>query len=78
MTASFELDGNEFTALNGGPHFKFNEAVSFQINCDDQEEVDYYWEKVGEAVTKKHGSADGSRINTASPGRSFPLFCLNC
>ena len=53
MTASFELDGHEFTALNGGPHFKFNEAVSFQINCDDQQEVDYYWEKLGEGGDEK-------------------------
>ena len=46
MTVSFELDGQEFTALNGGPQFKFNEAVSFVINCDTQEEIDYYWEKL--------------------------------
>ena len=43
MTVSFELDGQEFTALNGGPDFKFTEAVSFVINCDTQEEIDYYW-----------------------------------
>jgi predicted 3-demethylubiquinone-9 3-methyltransferase (glyoxalase superfamily) len=43
MTVEFELNGQPFTALNGGPHFKFNEAVSFQIMCRDQEEVDYYW-----------------------------------
>ena len=46
MTVSFELDGQEFTALNGGPQFKFTEAVSFVINCDTQEEIDYYWEKL--------------------------------
>src|SRR4029453_3827066 len=46
MTVSFELNGEEFTALNGGPDFKFNEAVSFVINCDTQEEIDYYWEKL--------------------------------
>src|SRR5258708_4171100 len=46
MTVSFELDGQEFTALNGGPEFKFTEAVSFVINCDTQEEIDYYWEKL--------------------------------
>ena len=46
MTVSFELDGQEFTALNGGPDFKFTEAVSFVINCDTQEEIDYYWEKL--------------------------------
>jgi predicted 3-demethylubiquinone-9 3-methyltransferase (glyoxalase superfamily) len=46
MTVSFELNGQEFTALNGGPEFKFTEAVSFVINCDRQEEIDYYWEKL--------------------------------
>lgn len=44
MTVSFELDGQRFTALNGGPLFKFNEAVSFQVSCKDQNEVDYYWD----------------------------------
>jgi predicted 3-demethylubiquinone-9 3-methyltransferase (glyoxalase superfamily) len=46
MTVEFELDGQKFTALNGGPHFKFNEAVSFEIYCETQEEIDYYWEKL--------------------------------
>ena len=46
MTASFQLDGQEFIVLNGGPQFKFTEAVSFLINCETQEEVDYYWEKL--------------------------------
>lgn len=46
MTVSFELAGQEFTALDGGPQFKFTEAVSFVINCDTQEEIDYYWEKL--------------------------------
>jgi predicted 3-demethylubiquinone-9 3-methyltransferase (glyoxalase superfamily) len=46
MTVEFELDGLSFTALNGGPHFKFNEAVSLQVNCDTQEEIDYYWDKL--------------------------------
>ena len=48
MTADFELDGQAFTALNGGPIFQFNEAVSFQVMCETQEEVDYYWEKLSE------------------------------
>ncbi len=48
MTVTFELDGQEFLALNGGPEFTFNEAVSFQIPCRDQAEVDHYWEKLGE------------------------------
>jgi predicted 3-demethylubiquinone-9 3-methyltransferase (glyoxalase superfamily) len=46
MTVSFELDGEEFVALNGGPQFKFTEAISFVINCETQEEIDYYWEKL--------------------------------
>ena len=46
MTVSFELNGQEFVALNGGPQFKFTEAVSFVINCETQEEIDYYWEKL--------------------------------
>ena len=46
MTIAFELDGQTFTALNGGPAFKFNEAISLQINCETQEEVDYYWKKL--------------------------------
>jgi len=46
MTVDFELDGMSFTALNGGPNFKFNEAVSLQVFCKDQEEIDYYWEKL--------------------------------
>jgi predicted 3-demethylubiquinone-9 3-methyltransferase (glyoxalase superfamily) len=46
MTVAFELEGQEFVALNGGPVFKFNESVSFIVNCDTQEEVDYFWEKL--------------------------------
>jgi len=48
MTASFELDGQAFVALNGGPLFSFNQAISFVVNCQTQEEVDYYWEKLSE------------------------------
>lgn len=46
VTAQFELDGQKFIALNGGPQFKFNEAVSFVVNCESQEEIDYFWEKL--------------------------------
>ncbi|HEX2751284.1 MAG TPA: VOC family protein [Verrucomicrobiales bacterium] len=48
MTIEFELNGQNFVALNGGPSFKFNEAVSFVVNCDTQEELDYYWGKLSE------------------------------
>jgi len=46
FSASFELEGQEFMALNGGPRFKFTEAISFYVNCEDQQEIDYYWEKL--------------------------------
>ena len=48
MTVSFELDGQEFVALNGGPEFTFDEAISFQVSCDSQAEVDDYWDRLGE------------------------------
>ena len=48
MTVVFELDGQPFTALNGGPIFKFNEAISFQVNCETQDEIDYYSRALGE------------------------------
>lgn len=46
MTVAFELEGQEFLALNGGPIFKFNESISFIINCQDQAEIDYFWGKM--------------------------------
>jgi predicted 3-demethylubiquinone-9 3-methyltransferase (glyoxalase superfamily) len=48
LTVDFMLDGQEFTAINGGPEFPFSEAVSFLINCADQAEVDYYWDKLSD------------------------------
>ena len=48
MTVEFEIEGQKFVALNGGPIFKFNEAISFQVNCETQKEVDYYWEKLSQ------------------------------
>ena len=48
MTVDFELDGQRFTGINGGPEFKFDEAVSLLINCETQDEVDHYWEKLSE------------------------------
>ena len=53
MVVAFELDGQKFSALNGGPMFKFTEAISFVVRCDSQEEVDYYWDKL---------SAGGSEV----------------
>ncbi len=52
LTIEFEIEGQKFTALNGGPEFKFNESISFVVNCDTQKEVDYFWEKL---------TADGGR-----------------
>ncbi|HEV7486508.1 MAG TPA: VOC family protein [Thermoanaerobaculia bacterium] len=48
MTVAFELEGQPFTALNGGPQFKFNQAISFQISCESQAEVDHYWDNLSE------------------------------
>jgi len=48
MTVEFELNGQRFVGINGGPEFKFDEAVSFQVTCEDQEEVDYFWARLGE------------------------------
>lgn len=53
MTVAFELDGQPFTALNGGPVFKFNEAISFQVLCETQNEVDSYWQKLSEGGAPK-------------------------
>jgi predicted 3-demethylubiquinone-9 3-methyltransferase (glyoxalase superfamily) len=52
MTIAFELDGQEFTALNGGPQFKFTEAISLVVHCQTQEEVDYFWERLSEGGEK--------------------------
>jgi len=52
MIVSFELDGVAFTAINGGPHFKLNGAVSFVVNCKDQDQVDYFWDKLSEGGEK--------------------------
>jgi predicted 3-demethylubiquinone-9 3-methyltransferase (glyoxalase superfamily) len=48
MTVEFELDGERFVALNGGPEFKFNESISFMVPCEDQAEIDYFWDKLTE------------------------------
>ena len=53
MTVSFQLEGQDFTAINGGPHFRFNEAVSFVVHCESQEEVDHYWGKLCEGGDEK-------------------------
>ena len=58
MSVAFELDGQAFTAINGGPDFSFNEAVSLQVNCETQDDVDYYWQKLsrgGDANAQRSG-----------------------
>ncbi len=58
MTVAFQLEGQPFTALNGGPHFKFTEAISFVVNCESQEELDHYWTKLtagGDAKAQQCG-----------------------
>src|SRR5438270_11602090 len=70
MSATFQLEGQEFMALNGGPHFTFTPAISFFVNCAAQEEVD------GRSSPRaaKRAGADGSKISTAFHGRSFRAF----
>lgn len=53
MTVAFQINGQNFTAINGGPVFKFTEAVSFVVNCEDQKEIDYYWEKLSKGGDPK-------------------------
>jgi len=53
MVVAFELEGQQFTALNGGPVFKFNEAISLQVSCESQDEVDYYWDRLSAGGDEK-------------------------
>ena len=53
MVVAFELEGQPFTALNGGPEFKFNEAISLEIHCETQQEIDYYWDKLSQGGDPK-------------------------
>ena len=64
MTIAFELKGQQFVALNGGPGFPFTNAVSLVVNCDSQEEIDYFWEKLA-ADGGERSSAAGSRTSSA-------------
>ena len=78
MTVEFELDGQEFMALNGGPQFKFSEAVSLSVDCKTQEEIDLYWEQADSGGGADRGPAAGSRTNSGCPGRSSPRSCPRC
>jgi len=68
MIVSFDLDGTTFTALNGGPKFTPDEAVSFQIDCADQDEVDHYWTKLSEGGREPMRLA-GGQVRTVLAGR---------
>ena len=70
MTGIFDLDGTRFYCFDAGPEFKFTEAVSFFVNCDTQEEIDHYWNKLTEMADRKACVA-GLRINSVYPGRSY-------
>jgi predicted 3-demethylubiquinone-9 3-methyltransferase (glyoxalase superfamily) len=71
MVVTFQLDGQEFIALNGGPQFTFSPAISFVVNCETQEEVDAFWEKLSEGGEKLQ--CGWLRDNMVCHGRSFPL-----
>ena len=79
MTVEFTLDRVDFVALNGGPQFKFTEAISFSVNCGTQDEIDYFWEKLsadGGSIPKAFGT--GSKPNSVSRGRSTLSFSAIC
>ncbi len=78
MTVAFELDGQPFTALNGGRAFKFNEAISLQVTCDTQEEVDYYWAKLSKDGDVRAQQCGWLKDNMDFPGRSSPRCCPTC
>ena len=69
MTVDFVIEGQKLLALNGGPLFKFNEAISFQVYCKTQKEVDYYWEKLSEGGDEKLNNAVGSKTGSESHGK---------
>lgn len=74
MTIDFEIEGQKFVALNGGPMFKFNEAISFQVNCETQNELDYYWEKLSEGGDKNAQQCGWLKDKYGVSWQSYPLF----
>ena len=77
MTEEFRLGRVEFVALNGGAQFKFTEAISFSVNCETQDEIDYFWEKLS-ADGRSTGGAAGSKTNLVCRGRSPRSFSAIC
>ena len=93
MTVEFELDGQRFVGINGGPEFTFDEAVSFQIDCDDQDEVDHYWDALTEGgeegqcgwLKDRYGlswqvvpTRHGRAVRRSGPGRAPSARCRRC
>ena len=76
MTVNFELAGQEFLALNGGPHFRFNEAISLLVNCESQEEVDQLWAKLTEGGEPSR--CGWLKDGTGCRGRSSRRRCRSC
>ena len=76
MTVSFELDGQSFVALNGGPEFTFSEAISFQVSCEGQDEVDAYWSRLSEGG--EEGPCGWLKDSSACRGRSSRPRCPAC
>jgi len=77
MTVEFTVDKVDFVALNGGPQSKFTEAISFSVNCETQDEIDYFWEKLS-ADGRSTGGAAGSKTNLVCRGRSPRSFSAIC
>ena len=76
MTGAFQLDGREFMALNGGPHFKFTEAISLFVSCKTQEEVDALWEKLSEGGSVQQ--CGWLKASMGSRGKSSPPLSVRC
>jgi predicted 3-demethylubiquinone-9 3-methyltransferase (glyoxalase superfamily) len=75
MTVNFDIEGQKFVALNGGPMFKFNEAISFQVLCETQEEVDHYWEKLSEGGDVKAQQCGWLKDKYGVSWQIVPRFC---
>jgi predicted 3-demethylubiquinone-9 3-methyltransferase (glyoxalase superfamily) len=74
LMVAFELDGRPFTALNGGPAFKFNEAISLQVPCETQEEIDYFWSKLSEGGDEKAQQCGWLKDKYGLSWQVFPSF----
>src|SRR5438128_12486610 len=77
MTVEFTLDRADFVALNGGPQFKFTEAISFSVNCETQDEIDYFWQKLS-ADGGPTGRCGWLKDKSVSRGRSTQCFSATC